>query len=81
MTTAEMYAAPTDEKVTTLVDTSLLFAVRLRPVSLTWGTTQAGAMSPEVRAALLRQLVDLSFDPNSMDRHSEVDIWGFHNDS
>jgi hypothetical protein len=28
----------------------------------------------------MRKLAALSFDPDSLDRESEVDIWGFHGD-
>jgi hypothetical protein len=36
-------------------------------------------MSAETRARLLRELGELSIEPGSLDRDSEIDIWGHHN--
>jgi hypothetical protein len=88
-TTAERYAPPrrpglparTDEATDVLP--ALSRAARLTTkalVSLTVVTTRGEGlpMAPERRAELLRDLAALSVDPDSMDRESEVDIWGFH---
>jgi hypothetical protein len=88
MTTAERYRSPTETEVTTVIDVTALLAVfgefrqaSLPIVQVTAGKTEAPILTPRARAELLARLAELSVDPNSMDRHSEIDIWGFHNGS
>jgi hypothetical protein len=85
-TTAESYAppraAPASTGDATDVAAALLRAHHVATealVSLTRVTTldRSASMTPARRAELLRDLGALSVDPDSMDRESEVDIWGF----
>jgi hypothetical protein len=88
-TTADVYAAPMLwRNVTTRAakaqSTPKLMYTLTRSQKLAEGfsfpmvlTTPHRAMPDETRAKLLQELAELSIDPNSMDRDSEVDIWGF----
>lgn len=40
-------------------------------------TTPRSSMADETRSELLQELAELSIDPDSMDRDSEIDMWGF----
>lgn len=84
MTTAELYEAPSAPAATPptfnpwiafLLTQPLLGGVHL----VVPKPHPPDRMSAETRARLLRELGELSIEPGSLDRDSEIDIWGHHN--
>lgn len=89
MTTAEIYRPPSEGSggsVSTAVPEFLQILSRWEQAAAKAGigfaTTISAerAMSSARRALLLRELAQLSVDPNALDRDSEVDLWGLHDD-
>jgi hypothetical protein len=74
MSTAELYRLPSVGTSTAPVGPRVRVLARsLADALITSGTTEEAV----AHAQAMRELAALSFDRDSLDRHSAVDIWGF----